>query len=91
MFIYAINSQSSGVFACTPALMVARSGGRMTYWQCAPSVGLTTQLLQGTADYIFGLGGGDLGALKVFFSFFQRVSRGFGNHLVRIIYKPIVA
>ena len=50
LFIYAMDWQSPRVFACTPALLVARSEGRMTDWQCAPSVGLTTQLLQGTAE-----------------------------------------
>ena len=48
--MYAIDWQSLGVFTCTPALPEARSEGRMTDWQSAPSVKLTTQLLQGTAE-----------------------------------------
>ena len=48
--MYAIDWQSPGVFARTQALPVARSQGPMTDWLSAPSVGLTTQLLQGAAD-----------------------------------------
>ena len=62
--MYATNWQSPGVFACTPALLVASSEGRITDWQSAPSVKLTTQLLQGTADEIFKLSQGNLEALK---------------------------
>ena len=50
IFMYAIDWQSPGVFTCTPALPDAGTEGRMTDWQSAPSVGLTTQLLQGTGD-----------------------------------------
>ena len=45
--MYAIDWQSPGAFACTPVLLIARSEGRMTDWQSAPSLRLKTWLLQG--------------------------------------------
>ena len=50
IFIYAIDWQTPEVFACNPALPVSKIEDRMTDWQSAPYMGLTTQLLQGTAD-----------------------------------------
>ena len=40
------------VFASTPVLQFASSEGRVTDWQSAPAVEVTTQLVQGTAQYI---------------------------------------
>ena len=48
ILMYAIDWQSLGLFA--QALPVARSEGKKTDWQSAPSVRLTTELLQETAD-----------------------------------------
>ena len=50
-FLYAIDWHSPGVFACADQLCWLPGG--MTDCQSAPSVGLTTQLLQGTADLIY--------------------------------------
>ena len=63
-FMYSIDWQSPGVLTCTPAIPVASSESRITDWETTPSVGVTTQLVQRTAQIIFKLSRGLQGALK---------------------------